>query len=67
MKATTDGSGVWKYDIPGRVIFNRFANMAQIKPGRLKTLYLRKAQEKTPDAFAEIREIFQSFRNITRS
>jgi predicted ATP-binding protein involved in virulence len=65
-KATEDASGLWKKDIPGRIVFNRFAGLAQIKTGRLKTLYLRKAQESKSDPFAEIREIFRSFRNIGR-
>jgi AAA ATPase domain len=64
--ATNDPSASWKNDIPGRIVFNRFAGTAQIKTGRLKTLYLRKAQERSTDPFIEIREIFRSFRNISR-
>jgi hypothetical protein len=52
----------WKKDIPGRLIFNRFAALAQIKSGRLKNLYLRKAIDLKRDPFAEIREIFRAFR-----
>jgi ABC-type cobalamin/Fe3+-siderophores transport system ATPase subunit len=65
MKAANDGTGGWKRDIPGRIIFNRFAGMAQMKPGRLKKLYLQKAQGRSPDPFVEIREIFRSFSAAT--
>lgn len=54
----------WKVDIPGRTVLNRFAALTQLKSGRLKTLYLRKAQEQTSDPFAEIREIFRAFRSL---
>jgi ABC-type cobalamin/Fe3+-siderophores transport system ATPase subunit len=57
-------SDAWKRDIPGRIVFNRFAAAAQIKPGRLKNLYLREAQSASPDPFAEIREIFRRFRSV---
>jgi hypothetical protein len=63
-EAVTSGTGAWKSDIPGRVVFNRFAHSAQIKAGRLKALYLRKSQSRQPDPFKEIREIFRSFRSL---
>ena len=63
-EAITHGDGSWKIDIPGRIVFNRFAHIAQMKPGRLKALYLRKAQELHQDPFSEIRDIFRSFRRI---
>jgi hypothetical protein len=52
----------WKKDIPGRIVFNRFASLAQMKPGRLKTLYIRKAMEISCDPFLEVRNIFREFR-----
>lgn len=53
----------WKSELPGRVILNKFAAAAQIQVGRLKQLYLTKAEG--TDAFAEIVTIFQNFRDGT--
>lgn len=66
-KACQEAAGAWKIDIPGRIVLNKFAGLAQIKSNRLKTLYLRKAQAHNRDPFAEIRDIFRSFRNIGNS
>lgn len=63
-ESIADGTSVWLRELPGRVVFNRFANTAQIKPGRLKTLYLRKARDWSPDPFDEIRKIFRSFKSL---
>jgi hypothetical protein len=60
--AVADGN-TWKRDIPGRIVFNRFAGKARLQAGRLKTLYLRHAQSASTDPFVEIREIFQQFRD----
>jgi AAA domain, putative AbiEii toxin, Type IV TA system len=65
-KVCEDAAGSWKTDIPGRIVLNRFAGLAQIKSSRLKTLYLRKVQEHNYDPFAEIRDIFRSFRSVSR-
>jgi hypothetical protein len=67
-KAVADiRSDAWKRDIPGRVVLNRFANLAKLNVGRLKTLYVRHAQAMDPDPFSELRDIFRGFRDIGRS
>lgn len=61
--SVTNNDPSWKSELPGRVILNKFAAAAQIQVGRLKQLYLAKAEG--TDAFAEIVMIFQSFRDGT--
>jgi predicted ATPase len=51
---------VWKTDLPGRPILNKFASLAAIQPGRLKQLYIVRAQE---TVFGEIVSLFEAFRN----
>jgi len=51
----------WKVKIPGRPIFNRFAGVASIDPGRLKLLYLSEAAKADFASFGEILDLFQSF------
>jgi predicted ATP-binding protein involved in virulence len=65
VKAVEDGT--WRVDVPGRIVFNRFAGLAQLKPGRLKTLYLKHAKNAACDPFEEIRSIFRGFRNVGRT
>lgn len=51
---------IWKRDIPGRVVLNKFAASAQIQSGRLKQLYLSRTDiEKT---FSDVIAIFEGFR-----
>jgi AAA15 family ATPase/GTPase len=52
----------WKKDIPGRIVLNKFAGRAQMKVGRLKTMYLRHAGRQPIDPFEEVRAIFRAFR-----
>lgn len=59
--SVTNDDPSWRSELPGRVILNKFAAAAQIQVGRLKQLYLSKAEG--TDAFAEIVTIFQSFRD----
>ena len=60
--AVTEGQGVWKRMIPGRIVFNRFAGAAHMKPGRLKRLYLQQVDQGEADPFSEIRAIFDALR-----
>jgi predicted ATP-binding protein involved in virulence len=59
-KAVTDDDPLWRTDLPGRVILNKFAAAANIQVGRLKQLYLSHADNS--GVFSEIVAIFQSFR-----
>lgn len=52
---------LWRTELPGRRILNQFAAAAQINVGRLKTLYLAKADHGT--TFSEIVSIFQDLRD----
>lgn len=63
-KSIEDNTETWKQEIPGKVIFNRFAAKANMPTGRLRTLYVRYAREAESDPFAEIRDIFRSFRGV---
>ncbi|MCC5668322.1 ATP-binding protein [Nostoc sp. CHAB 5784] len=51
----------WKSTIPGKQLFNRFASETKIDTGRLKTLYLREADNHSPYPFADIVAIFEQF------
>lgn len=53
----------WHRDVPGRIILNRFAHMAKLHVGRLKTLYIRHAQNASADPFLEVRNIFRIMRD----
>lgn len=66
LASLSDGTDAWKIDVPGRIVLNRFAAKAQIKPGRLKPLYIRRALEANPDPFGEIRALFAEFDAVTR-
>jgi predicted ATPase len=59
-KALDEDDPVWKSDLPGRIIFNKFSASAKIAPGRLKQLYLNKAD--IDITFREIIELFEEFR-----
>lgn len=54
----------WKSSIPGKPIFAKFCSQAKIQQGRMKTLYIKHAQESAINPFSEIHEIFEAFSNI---
>ena len=51
----------WKKDFPAKTIFSRFCASANISEGRLKTLYLAKAELRRPHPMQEIIDIFADF------
>jgi hypothetical protein len=51
---------VWRRDLPGRIILHKFAAAAGIQSGRLKQLYLARAD--VDNVFADIIAIFELFR-----
>ena len=59
-KAVEQDDLIWKKDLPGRFIFNRFASEATIQAGRLKQLYLNHADPN--ETFGDIVAIFSGFR-----
>lgn len=58
-EALNNDTPVWRADLPGRIIFNKFASEAALQSGRLKQMYLAHAEGAT---FAEIVAIFERFR-----
>jgi hypothetical protein len=54
----------WKASIPGKPIFAKFCSKANIPQGRMKTLYIRYAQESRSNPFLEVHEIFEAFSNL---
>jgi hypothetical protein len=60
-KSIATNTDVWKRDIPGKPILNRFAGRANIVVGRLKRNYVSIAQKRDPSPFAEIKRIFRGF------
>ena len=52
--------------MPGKPIFANFCSRAEIPQGRMKTLYIKQAQESKVSPFSEIHEIFEAFSNIDK-
>jgi len=51
----------WKKTIPGRIICNKFSNVASISPGRFKTLYINQVREEGLNPFGDIINIFKTW------
>jgi hypothetical protein len=51
----------WKAMIPGKPLLARCAAAAHLDVGRLKTLYLREAESRSPSPFQDILDVFESF------
>lgn len=64
-KAVDNDTPEWRADIPGRMVFNKFAAVTGVGgSGRLKQLYL--SQANTNAAFKDIIDIFNDFRSNVR-
>jgi hypothetical protein len=61
--SVSEDNPLWRVELPGRAILNRFAASAGIQVGRLKQLYLANADK--AKVFADIIAIFQGFRDRT--
>ena len=55
----------WKSEFPAKSIFSRFCHAANIREGRLKTLYLAKAEEEDNHPMQDIIDIFEDFSTST--
>lgn len=64
-KTLDEDTDDWKSLIPGRPLLNQFANNAQISVGRLKTLFLREAEQCAPNPFADVINCFEHFNTFT--
>jgi len=64
-KTMDEDTDAWKSLIPGRPLLNQFAIKAQIPVGRLKTLFLREAEQCDPNPFADVINCFEHFNNFT--
>ncbi|KGT74263.1 hypothetical protein MA20_39935 [Bradyrhizobium japonicum] len=62
-KAVETDDPIWRSDLPGRFILNKFASEADISVGRLKQLYLSNARPE--EAFQDIIAIFERFRSVS--
>lgn len=51
----------WKKIIPGRIICNKFSNVASVSPGRFKTLYINQVREEGLNPFGDIINIFKTW------
>lgn len=60
-KMLADDTDEWKTVVPGKVLLAKFASIAGIDVGRLKTLYVRQVEQAGTNTFAEITEIFSRF------
>lgn len=54
----------WKTDFPGKPIFAKFCSEINMQQGRMKNLYLSKAEHASIDPFEEIFSIFSSFASM---
>ncbi|MCK1297606.1 AAA family ATPase [Bradyrhizobium sp. 24] len=62
-KAVEEDNPIWRADLPGRFILNKFASEADISVGRLKQLYLNNAEPEA--AFQDIIAVFERFRSAS--
>jgi predicted ATP-binding protein involved in virulence len=60
-KSIEDDTDLWKTEIPGKQLFNMFCTEAKMPGGRLKSLYIKKAEESAINPFQEIISIFEAF------
>lgn len=51
----------WKSLMPGKLLFNKFANRANLDSARLKTIYIKEAEKQSESPFQEVIDIFSSF------
>lgn len=54
----------WKISVPGKPIFAQFCGEAKMQPGRLRNLYIGKANEIGSEVFDEIVGIFRGFSEL---
>lgn len=67
LRNSIDGAGdAWRTEIPGKSIFRIFCGKAQLAEGRLKSLYIKKADEMSSNPLQDAIDIFQSFSTIER-
>jgi energy-coupling factor transporter ATP-binding protein EcfA2 len=60
-QSLANDSDDWQKVIPGKQLLARFAALAKIDVGRLKTLYVRQVELSKTDTFNEIISIFEHF------
>jgi energy-coupling factor transporter ATP-binding protein EcfA2 len=60
-QAVADDNPVWRADLPGRLILNKFAGEAKLQVGRIKQLYLANADKSR--TFADVFDIFSQFKD----
>jgi hypothetical protein len=51
----------WKALVPGKPLLNMFAGRAKFDSARLKTAYIREAEQRPVNPFREVIDIFASF------
>lgn len=51
----------WKFEFPAKSIFSRFCHAANIKEGRLKALYLARAEHEVSHPMQDVIDIFENF------
>lgn len=60
----TSGGSDWVSHFPGKPIFSAFCGKANISQGRLKSLYIKKGLEFSPNPFNEIIADFEYFAQL---
>jgi len=60
-KSLDEDTDDWKNLIPGRPLLNQFANKAKMDVGRLKKLFIKEAEQSSPNPFEDIMNIFEHF------
>lgn len=60
------GSDAWRTEIPGKPILGIFCGRAKLSEGRLKTLFIKKAEKLSPNPLQDAIDIFQSFSTMER-
>jgi len=54
----------WKAMVPGKQVLSLFARKANLDAGRLKTMYIKRSESRTPNPFQDVIDIFAKFNNL---
>ena len=67
LRSSIDADGdAWRAEIPGKPVFRIFCGKAKLTEGRLKSLYINKAEKLSANPLQDAIDIFQSFSTMER-
>lgn len=57
---------IWKEQIPGRIICDKFSNKIGIGKGKFKSMYINQVKNSELNTFKEIENIFEGFNSVSK-